>query len=68
MFVSFVCCVGSGLCDELISRSEDRCVCACVRDLESLTMRWSRSDLGSCDTKMSCRELIPIYSEHLYGT
>jgi hypothetical protein len=30
----FVCCVGSGLCDELITRTEESyhvCVCVCVR-------------------------------------
>jgi hypothetical protein len=33
MFVSVfvVCCVGSGLCDELIARSEESCrVCVCL--------------------------------------
>jgi hypothetical protein len=33
MFVSCVCCVGSGLCEELITRSEESyrvCVCVCV--------------------------------------
>ena len=31
-FVSYACCVGSGLCDEPISRSEEsyRCVFVCV--------------------------------------
>jgi hypothetical protein len=36
LLVFVVCCVGSGFCDELITRSEEYyrvCVCACVRDL-----------------------------------
>ena len=41
---SVVSCVGSGLCDELITRSEESCpVCVCViereRDLETSTTR-----------------------------
>jgi hypothetical protein len=49
MFV--MCCVGSGLCDGLISRSEESysvCVCVCliVCDLETLTVRRPRSELG----------------------
>ena len=44
MFVSCVYCVGSGLCCELITRSEEFCrvcmrVCVCLRDLETSTMR-----------------------------
>jgi hypothetical protein len=37
----FICCVGSGLCDELLTRSEPCLVCVCVcerereRDLEN---------------------------------
>ena len=48
-------CVGSSLCDELISRSEESCrvcVCVCVRlnvcDIESLTIRRPGPDVGCC--------------------
>ena len=39
MFVSCVCCVGSGFCDELIIRSESYRVCVSVCDLEISTIR-----------------------------
>ena len=52
MFFSrvLVCCVGSSLCNELTTRSEESyrvcvCVCVCVCDLETSTMRRPRSDL-----------------------
>ena len=53
MFV--VCCVGSGLCDELITRSEESyrvcaSVCLIVCDLYVSTMRRPRPDLGCCPT------------------
>ena len=66
MFVSCVCyvfCVGRGLCDELITRSEDSyrararvCVCVCVMclivcDLHTSTMRQPRPQLGCCATE-----------------
>jgi len=38
-----VCCAGSGLNDELITRSEESyCVCVCLNmgDLETSTVRW----------------------------
>jgi len=43
MFVFYICCVGSGLCDELISHSEETycvsvCVCVCVSNYV-----WSRN-------------------------
>jgi hypothetical protein len=40
-FVSCVCCVGSGRCDELITRPEESysvCVCVCVCDIEISTL------------------------------
>ena len=45
--LSFVCCVDSGLCDELIPHSEEFycvfvCVCLIVGDLETSKMRWSK--------------------------
>jgi len=50
-----VCCVGSVLCDGLISRSEESyricvCVCVCMRYLETLRMRRPKPDLGCWDT------------------
>jgi len=50
-FVSLfvVCCVGSCLCDELITRSEESCrVCVCVCVTETPTMRRLRPELGCC--------------------
>jgi len=60
MFVMFR--VGSGLCEELITRSEESfrvcvcvcvCVCVIVCDIETETsiVRWPRSDLGNCATE-----------------
>ena len=40
MFVSCVCCIGSGLCDELITRTEETyrlCVCVISRNLTNTT-------------------------------
>jgi len=46
MFISYVvCCVGSGLCDGLITRPEESywlCVCVIVCDVELATMRRSK--------------------------
>jgi hypothetical protein len=56
-----VCCVGSGLCDELITRSEESYrvyVCLIVRDLETSTMRRPRPELGCCATEEEC--IIPV--------
>jgi hypothetical protein len=44
-----VCCVGSGLCDTLITRPEESyplCVSLIMRDLGTSTIRWPRHDLG----------------------
>jgi len=49
MFVSSVCCVVTGLCNKLITRSEGSyrvCVCLIVCDLETSIMRLPRPDLG----------------------
>jgi hypothetical protein len=64
MFVSCVslCCVGSGLCDGLISRSEEACrarvcvrlivyMCLIVCDLETSTNRRPKLELGCCATE-----------------
>ena len=63
MFVSCICyvnCVGRGLCDALITRSEESyrvcvcvCVCVCVLclivcDIVTSTMRRSRPELEFC--------------------
>jgi hypothetical protein len=50
-----MCYVGSGLCDELITRSEESyrvCVCLCV--LETKTNRQPRRELDCCATKKKC--------------
>jgi len=47
-----VCCVGSGLCNVLITYSEESylvCVCLIVRDLETSTVRQPRPNLGCCN-------------------
>jgi hypothetical protein len=46
--VCVVCCAGSGLCDELNSRSEEsyRVCVIIVCDLETSTMRWTRRTCG----------------------
>jgi hypothetical protein len=57
--VIVVCCVGSGLCDGLITRSgESYCmclcvcvcvyVCVCVCELGTTTMRWPGYVVGCC--------------------
>jgi len=64
MFLFVECFAGSGLCDEVIIRSENhycactcvcvcRCVCVCVIvcDLTISTTRRHRPDLGCCVTK-----------------
>ena len=60
MFV--VCCVGSGLCDGLITRPEESCwvwcVCLVVCDLGTSMIRWSRPELGRWNTekkKKTCK-------------
>jgi hypothetical protein len=56
MFVScLVCCVGSGLSDELITRSvESYRMCVCVYDLETLTVRQRRPEMGCYVTGKKC--------------
>jgi hypothetical protein len=47
MFVSCVCCVGSGFCDELITHSEEsHRLCVSVSDIETSTIRWRRPEMG----------------------
>jgi hypothetical protein len=69
MLVSCVCCVGSGLCDELITRPEESyrmCVCLIVWDVETSTMRRPRPDLTYSDTyKRLWSSVIPyVMSSH----
>jgi hypothetical protein len=50
--VFVVCCVGGGLCGELITRSQESyrvCVSVCV--LEASTIRQPKADLGFCATE-----------------
>jgi hypothetical protein len=52
--VFVVCCADSGLCYELITRSDEStraCVCLIVSDLETSTVRGPRTDLGCCVTQ-----------------
>jgi hypothetical protein len=54
--VFVVCCVGSGLCGELIPQLEESyhvCVSVCltVCDLETSKIRRARPELGSCTTE-----------------
>jgi hypothetical protein len=63
VFVSCVCCIGSGLYDELISRSEESyrlCVCVCVClivcDIETSTMRRPRPELFNFSVARSDRK------------
>jgi hypothetical protein len=53
-----LCCVGSGLCDGLTTRSQETyrvfvCVCVCAKlcDLETSTMRLPRADMGYTATE-----------------
>ena len=51
MFMSCVCCVGSGLCDGMMIRSEEFCLgCVCVWSRNMKTRR-PRPDLGCCERK-----------------
>ena len=68
MFDSCVCFVGSGFCDELLTRTEESyrvfmCVCVCVCldlcDLETSTTRRSRPWAVAPQTKYST-ELVHI--------
>jgi hypothetical protein len=57
VFFFVVCCVCSGLCDGLITHSEESyrfCVCLIVCDVETSTMRRLRFDLGCCATGNKC--------------
>jgi hypothetical protein len=61
MVVCCVCCVGSGLYDGLITRSEECyrvclfvCLCAIVCDIETLTMRRPRPEWAVAPQKKGC--------------
>jgi hypothetical protein len=50
-----LCSVDSGLCDELITLSEESyrvCVCLILCDLEKSTLRCPMIDLGCCPTEI----------------
>ena len=47
----FVCYIGNGLCNELITHSEESyggCVCLIVCDQETPARRWPRPKFGYC--------------------
>ena len=61
--VFVVCCVVSGLCGELILRSEESyrerarvCVCVCVYDLLISKIRRAKPELVVCATKKVVKE------------
>ena len=61
-----VCCVGSGLCNGLITGTEESyrlcvCVCVCVCELEAANMRRSRPDLGCCVIKNNLEIRVQVY-------
>jgi hypothetical protein len=62
MFVVF--CVGSGLCDRLITCSEKStlclCVCVCVCDLETSPIRGLRAETA-CYTAQNNRRIFNIF-------
>jgi hypothetical protein len=52
--VFIVCCIGSGHCDELITRSEESYrLWVSVCDLEASPMPWPGPKLGCCATEIS---------------
>ena len=62
-YVFVVCCVGSGLCDGLITRLEESCrlsVCVCqiVCDLETSTVRRRGPRFGTVAPQKERRNLI----------
>jgi hypothetical protein len=61
--VNSVSCVGSGLCEGLISRTEGSyrvCVCLIVCDVETLTIRRPKPALGCCATEKIVVVVIPF--------
>jgi hypothetical protein len=62
------CCVGSGLCDKLITCSKHSYqVCVFVCGLETSTVRWPRPKLSCCATKSidqcTCRKYCIVKME-----
>ena len=67
MFV--VCCAGSDVCDEVITRSEESlrvCVCVCLImcDLETSTLRWTRQHLGGFSTNKMQIYIVEYLAEY----
>jgi len=51
VLVFVICCACSGICDELIARSEEYfrpCVCLILCDVETSTTRRPRHEFGRC--------------------
>jgi hypothetical protein len=75
--VFVVSCVGSGLCVELVTRSEESyrvcvCVCVCVSlivcDIETTTLRRSRPELGySAEEKNEICKEYPSMADVMYS-
>jgi hypothetical protein len=65
MFVFCVCCVGNGLCDELIMHwSPTECVCVCVSnvcDLETPATQKPEPSLGCCTTEKKRQHDRPMW-------
>ena len=58
MGVRFLCALGSGLCDEGITRSEESYrVCLTMCDLETTTMRWPTPSLAVAQNKMKVNNM-----------
>ena len=65
----FIYCVGSGLCDDLITRSEDSCpLCVQLCDVETSTMRRPWPRLGCCAAeKKMCKKYTSTIKKKLRG-
>ena len=68
---SVMCCVRSGLCDELITRAEEFypvCACVIVCEMEPSTVRRPGPDLGCCARKKKENEIVTVlYQLNFYS-
>ena len=71
----FVCYIVNGLCDELITHSEESyggCVCLVVCDQETPARRWPRPKFGYCAKKKNavcpfvCMEQIGFHGKDFH--